>query len=291
MRSISWCLFGLAILFVFPAAVAQDAPVRVVLVDGTVITGTVVDANADPVIVVTAEGIEQRVPQARIREITPLIRGRFTRTDPAATRLFVAPTARTLGQGRGRFSAYTILPSVAYGAADFLDVTAGLSIPAIGDGDVFLVGSAGVKAQPFRQGDAFAAALGTTIGFPILGGDGGGLIGTVYGVGTIGPSTGSLTFGAFGFFGGTEFSGDGIGFADGFGLLVAGDLQISNAVKLMTENHILIGSGISGLASLTGVRFFGDRITGDLGIPIFIGDGSVQVSPLPYVGFSYAFGR
>ena len=93
-----------ALLFLAPALHAQtDGELRrVVLIDGTVIVGTVVDESADPVVVVTEAGVEQRVPRAQVELVAPLIEGRFFRIDPTRTRLVLTPTGRTLGAGRTR---------------------------------------------------------------------------------------------------------------------------------------------------------------------------------------------
>ena len=86
------------LLLLASAAQAQPAPDlrRVVLVDGTTLVGIVEDESADPVVVRMRDGIEQRIPRARVAEIAPLAGGRFARVDPTRTRTSsLRPAARS----------------------------------------------------------------------------------------------------------------------------------------------------------------------------------------------------
>ena len=280
-------LLALAFLIAYPAS-AQEAPEarRVVLTDGTVLIGTIVDESADPLVLITTNGIEQRIVRDRVSEITPLYAGRFTRLDPNRTRLFVIPTGRTLGRGNGRVSTFVyLLPNVAYGATDWLDVS-GSAFLVFGDGGGALV-NANVKAQPVRVGGT-SVAIGATASLPI--GDGGadGVAGFLYGVGTFGSETTAFTTGVVGLYGFDITAGD-AAFADGAAILAGVEHQVSSSIKLITENYLLVGDGVStGFVSLNGVRLFGDRFAVDLYGVLGVFDGSVG-GFAPIANFSYNF--
>ena len=274
-------------------ASAQDAPTteqrRVLLTDGTVFIGTVVDEAADPLVVVTDNGVEQRIPRARVAEVAPLYAGRFTRLDPNRTRLFLAPTGRTLGRGAGRFSTYTFLPSVAFGVTDRLDLSGGASIPAVSSEGFAMAVNGNAKLQLARIGEGGGVALGTNVVVPLSSGEGvPGLAGTAYGVATIGSETSAFTVGAAGFYG-TDFEDVAVG--EGVALLVGYERQLSSSVKLLTEDYLFVGDGVEAGVLSAGVRFFGDRLAADLAVLALVTGEEFLVSPFPYVGFAYNFGR
>ncbi|MEM1054767.1 MAG: hypothetical protein AAGI52_04520 [Bacteroidota bacterium] len=277
----------LALLLLANAAHAQDSETRrVILTDGTVLIGTVADEDADPVVVLTANGVEQRVERSRIREITSLIAGRFTRLDPSRSRLFVSPTGRALGRGNKRFSAYYIFPSVAAGVTDRVDVSVGSTIPLItSEGSAIALNFNG-KAQlvPLDNG---GVAVGTSALVPIAT-EGGipGFLGTVYAVGTFGSATTGVTLGVTGAYI-TDLEDAEIG--NGAAVLVGIDHQVSNSFKLISENLIFVGEGDTVGFLSGGVRIFGDRLAGDAAVALFASDGEFVTIPVPYLGVSYNF--
>ena len=273
-------------------ALAQGAPPkRVILVDGTVITGTIVDESADPVVVIGANGVEQRIPRARVAEITDLLQGRFTRYDPARTRLFFSPTARSLGAGNKRFSAYYIFPSIAFGVTDNVDLSGGMTIPLITDSEAYALVNANAKVT-LAESDGFAFALGGSALVPLASGeDIPGIGGTFYGIATLGNDGGAVTLGAYGFYI-TDF-GDVSEVGNGTALLVGLEKQISDRFKLLSENYLVIpldgDSGETLFGSLNGVRFFGDRLAADIAAAVGVIDGEFSTVPIPYLGLSYTF--
>ena len=280
----------LAVLAVAAPAAAQDAtpPQRVVLVDGTVLVGAVTE-EADVVVVVAANGVEQRVPRDRVAEVTDLLDGRFTRYDPARTRLFVSPTARSLGGGAKRFSAYYIFPSVAFGVTDRLDLTIGTTIPLVSSDGAALALTGNAKFTVVET-DGVAAALGGSAVVPVSSGDGiPGVVGTVYGVVTVGGEAGAVTFGAYGFYG-TDFADADLG--NGTALLLGLERQVSDRFKLVSENYVGVvfeGDGAVAVGTLSGVRFFSDQLAADLAVALGAADGGFTSVPIPYLGLSYTF--
>lgn len=287
MRALRSTLALFLLLSLAAQAQPADARLRVVLTDGTVLVGTVQDADADPVVVVTDAGIEQRVPAAQVRAIEPLVRGRFTRTDPNGSRQFFVPTARTLGRGTARLgTSLYILPGVAYGVTDWLDLSAATLVGA-GDGFAGFV-NLNAKAALLRTpggglaiGASALAPFGSGVDDAVFGG-------TLYAVGTFGDVTRSATAGVVGFYGVNLDTGDAFtSFGEGVLLALGGELQVNNWLKVMAEGYVPIAEGAEGGALLPGVRFFGDRFSVDLYGVVAIGDGGGAFAPL--ANFSYTF--
>lgn len=298
----------LALAALAPAASAQSNDARrVVLVDGTVIVGVVVDESADPVVIRTANGVEQRVPRSQVVEITELLDGRFTRYDPARTRLFFSPTARSLGAGAKRFSAYYLFPSLAVGLSDRVDLSFGSTIPLVSSEGAFLGLNGNAKVTLIEQ-DGFAAALGGSVSIPLSTEDTPpGVFGTIYALTTIGGEAGAVTLGAYGFYV-TSFE-DGVDseLGDGAALLLGLERQLSDRFKFISENYVVlafveddefdpstggsrtVNSTEALFGTLTGVRFFGDRLAADIAVALGAYEGEFSTIPIPYLGMSYTF--
>lgn len=292
MMRLTSALAALIVLACALPAYAQGAPSkRVILVDGTVITGMIVDESADPVVVIGANGVEQRIPRSRVAEITDLLQGRFTRYDPARTRLFFSPTARSLGSGVKRFSAYYLFPSIAAGINDRVDLSVGATVPFISsDSEAVVVLNANGKVT-LTESDGLATAVGGSALVPLASGeDIPGIGGTFYGLVTIGNEASAVTLGAYGFYV-TDFDDSDIG--NGTALMVGLEKQLSDRFKLVSENYLLIpiDEDVDGVAfgSLTGVRFFGDKLAADIAVALVASDGEFATIPIPYLGLSYTF--
>ena len=262
---------------------------RVVLTDGTVVVGTVVDEAADPLVVVAENGVEQRIPRDRVAEITPLFDGRFSRLDPNRSRLFIVPTGRTLGRGNGRLSTFIyILPNVAYGVTDRIDAS-GSAFLLFGSADAGAILSGNLKVQPLRT-DGVAAAVGATATVPVGTGEGG-LGGFLYGVGTFGSETRAFTGGVIGIYGsGFDEDDGGLGVADGVLVLAGYEHQLTSGLKLITENYLAVGEGSTSGIITAGVRLFGDRFAVDLYGFVAAAEGEFG-GFAPIANFSYNFGR
>src|SRR5690606_29820218 len=142
---------------------AQEASrQRIELRNGQVLVGVIESESTSEVVVLDASGVRTTIPRAQIRSIRPLAEGQFYRTDPNYTRLFFAPTARTLSRGSGRISTSLVLPSVAYGFTGWLDGSVAASIPVSGlNGIISLNAKARVAGNDTR-----AFAVGASAAFP-----------------------------------------------------------------------------------------------------------------------------
>ena len=255
-----------------------EGTVRVVLTDGSRHLGTIESETDDEVVLVTLAGVRMSIPRGQIARIESVSGEKFARMDPNMTRLLFAPTARPLPHGTGYVAVYEVFfPFVAYGIRDVVTLAGGVSlIPGVGDQLVYAapkVTLAELKGVQFAAGGLFITNFG---------GDGSG--GLVYGIGTIGPRHASVTVGAGVGFVESEFSTRPI-------LVLAGEYQLSNSVKLLSENYVVPGIADAMLAS-GGIRFFGDRLAADLGFwtaPAWIADAG-GLPLFPWIGFAYNFG-
>lgn len=279
----------LALLLAATAAQAQDARRRVVLTDGTVLIGVVADESADPVVVLTDGGIEQRVPRARVARIEALAGGgRFTRIDPTRTRLVFSPTGRTLGRaGQARLGVLSVVvPNATYAVTDRIDV-GGAGVFAFGGGGGGIL-VPGVKVQVAAT-EGLAVALGASVAFPITADSdiNGAFLASPYVAATIGSETRAVTLGVAGVFGGDVSSGN-VEATNGVLLSGGGEVQVSNSVKLLGEILVPVGEGASAVIVLPGVRFFGDRFSADLFGFVAGGEGDVA-GFAPLASFTYNF--
>jgi|GEM_PF-5825010 len=267
-------------------ATAQDATRRVVLTDGTVVVGVVDDEAADPVVVRTPSGVEQRIPRDRVARIEGLASGRFARVDPTRTRLVFSPTGRTLGRrGQTRLGLLSVvIPNVTYAVTPTVDIGgAGVLVFGSGGGGVLVPG---IKAQVVRT-DGLDVALGGSVVVPLAEGTDGGIAVTPYLAATFGDAARAATVGVTGFIGGSLSSGE-FETADGVLLTVGGEVQVSNSVKLLAEALVPIAEGDSGVLVLPGVRFFGDRFSADVfGVIGSLGGEVAGFAPLG--SFTYNF--
>jgi hypothetical protein len=241
---------------------------EVELSDGTELRGWVV-VEGNPIQFRLISGPVLEVERSRIRKITrargQVIDGKFVREDPNRTRLFFAPTGRGLPKGQGYFAVYEILvPFLAVAPVDNLVLSGGTPLVFGGGGD-----------RPFWFAPKFRVAGGekvdVAVGAIAIGGLGNGEVaGIAFGVATFGDHAQALTTGIGVGWTGSEWSDKPV-------VMVGGEIAASNGIKLVSENYILPGEG--GLVSL-GPRFFGERLTADLGLAIPITGGETFAFPI-----------
>jgi hypothetical protein len=198
-----------------------------------------------------------------------VVEGEFLPDDPNQTRLFFAPTGRSLPKGSVSFGTYEfIMPFVQVGVTDRFS---------IGGGTPLLFGFdeserpfwITPKFQVVNRGKVTAAVGSLHL---IAGGHTGGI---GYGVVTVSQPAGSLSVGA------------GLAFEDGGEkspvVMVGADRRVRRNLKLLTENYVFEGGGLlSG-----GVRFIGDRLSADLGLVAPLGVEGFIVFPV--ANFVYVF--
>lgn len=258
-----------------PAALEQQVTLyELVLRDGSRLYGTIEREDTNEVVFRTQAGATVTAKRADIETLAKvtgtLADGEFMPPDPNATRLFFAPTGRSLPRGQTYLGVYEFLmPFVQVGVTDRLSVGGGTPLLfGLDDDDrPFWITP---KLQILRTSST-DVAVGVFHVFN-MGGDSGGV---AYAVSTSGNAGGSFTIG-----GGVAY-GEG-GTRSGV-IMVGAERQVRRNLKVITENYGWRGSGVASV----GVRFFGERLSADLalGLPL----GADEFYAFPIVNFVYRF--
>jgi hypothetical protein len=268
-----------------PAEAVKSDVVTVELRDGSRLVGQVVEEDADRLRVRTLEGLVVEVSRASVAAIRKAGGGsRFAhRADPNYSRLMFGATGRPLRKGDGYFSDHELLfPGVAYGLSDHVSLAGGMSIiPGLDFGEQVAYFSPKVG---FNLSDQAAVSVGGLLAG--LGGHGDRAdLGIAFGVATFGDQDKSVSLG-FGL--GRELAGD-----DGDTrpiVMVGGHVRLSDSIALVSENWLFLRDvSMSEQPFAVAVRFFGDRLSADVGM-ILIGEVLEDGLPIPWLSFSYHFG-
>jgi hypothetical protein len=256
---------------------ADTAIVELRLVDGTTLAGRVVARTDTSCTVVTAAGLTVVVPRRSLTSWSgPEIPGpsRFGRADPGRTRLFLAPTGRTLARGEGYVGDYYVLfPVVGYGITDRFTLAGGMSaIPGltIGQQLFYLAPKVSLVRSPtfnLGVGALYMRLLWSSV-VNAWGGVG-------YGVATLGGEDAALTLGL-----GWPFAAGG-STRDPW-VMAGGEQRVSRGVKLLIEGWKFPGS--NDVPVVAGVRFVDVKVAVDLGFVRVFGED--QTGIVPWVDFS-----
>jgi hypothetical protein len=234
------------------------------VVDGVVFFRT---ASGAVIEVASAEVVAIRRADGTMRD------GEFWRADPNATRLFFAPTGRSLRRAEGYFGVYEVmLPFVQVGITDRISFGAGTPL-FFGDGSAhpFWITP---KAQ-IVSGPNVSVAVGVMHFLNVSDGS----LGIAYTVLTHGSADSAWTGGlGWGYERGEQSGGSAVG-------MIGGEHRVGRRVKLVTENYMWSGGGLA----MGGVRWFGDRLAADLGMVMPLGEDVTFVFPM--VNFVWKFSR
>ncbi len=252
---------------------------KVELKDGTVLLGKVLGETEKEVMFQTSRFGFQKIERGQIEKIKYQAVRRMpdsngTVSDPNQTRAFLMPTATTLPGGTGYVGDYELLFfNAAYGVADWLMINGGTVLfPLPADEMIF---DYGAKIRLLEIPNEFALATGVQI-------LGGGLIkdasGMAYAVGSVGDADRKLNLAI-----GDAFSGPGGAFIWG----VSGDARVSSTIKIMAELWVFPHSSYTPL--IVGVRFFGTKLAGDLGLLYPIGVTLGSPIGIPVASITYVF--
>jgi len=280
-------VFFITILTFFTAGISfsqQDTTthelIRLYLLDGSEVIGNIVDEDSISINFKTVSSIAMAIPkmQVKSREFLQgnVTAGEYIRTDPNDTRLFFAPTARSLKPGKGYFSTYEIFfPFIAVGVSKYITLAGGMSIFPGAEGQLYYFAP---KVTPIQK-ENFSAAGGLLYLNATSSNSSG--VGFYYAVGTYGTQKAALTFGlGWGFYG-SEIANKPI-------VMLGGELRVSNSIKFISENWIPPNSDVALLSF--GIRFFGDNLAADLGFIHPSGSEMDGFPFIPWVGFAYNFG-
>lgn len=257
--------------------------------DGSRVIGHVVGQRGDTVVfeTVTGEQVEVRRRFVRIRPVRGrFVDGEFWPEDRHGTRLFFAPTGRTLRQGEGYAGVFLVLPFVGYGATDGVTLAGGM--PWVGgtlhDTPVWIAPKVRLLDRPTAQVSTGVFAIRLPGTFDEL---------CAAECGAVQPPSWNVIAYAVGSFGsGDDALHAGTGVFVGSDrtevpVMLGGERRVGRRSKLITENWLVPGDG--GAVS-AGLRRMGDNWTVDYGIMAVFGDGAEEVPYFPIVSFSYAFG-
>lgn len=247
---------------------------QLTLTDGSRLYGTVESIEHDAIVFRTLGGVALTVARADIADLRVvrgrLVRGEFQPLDPHNTRLFFAPTARSLKRGEGYLGVYEIfLPFVQIGVTDRFSIGGGT--PLIFFASDFHPLWITPKLQLVAR-DRAQAAIGV---IHITGMGREHDAGIAYEVTTIGHPEQSASIGLGYAYSGTHRAAI---------VMVGGEARTGRHVKWMTENWFWSGGG-NGFVS-GGVRFIGERLSADIALMVPLVKGA---TPVPLVSFAWHF--
>lgn len=237
--------------------------------DGTLAIGRVESVQDGRITFRTSAGVVMDVEIALVRAVHPIagtmVNGEFWPADANPTRLFFAPTGRSLKKGEAYFGVYEIvLPFVHYGVTDRLSIGGGTPL-------FFGVGS----GQPFWFTPKFKVASGKSadlsVGVLHFVNMGDASAGIAYAVATQGTTDAAFTVG-----GGYAYASEDQRRAGAPVVMVGAEKRISRRLKFVTENYWFSGVGLAS----GGVRFMGDRLSADLGLVAPLGVDEMFVFPM-----------
>lgn len=244
------------------------------LKDGTRLIGRVESIIDGQFTFRTTSGLELKLEMASVQSIRPftgrLVNGELWESDPNTTRLFFAPTGRSLKRGEAYFGVYEVfMPFVQVGVTDRLSIGGGTPLIFFGDdGDVERLYWLTPKLQILEAGRT-SASIGV-IHFFNFNDDGG--AGIAYGVVTHGSDDAAFTIGAGYAYHDHQTRDPYVAYPyhqeeDRRGspvVMIGGERRASKRVKIVSENYVFDGGGIAS----AGVRFFGEKLSADFGLVV-----------------------
>ena len=263
-------------------ATAQDTIYKVRLLDGSTLYGRLENRTDTTFTLVTSNGVRVSIAQPQVRQMAPaegrIVEGEYWAPDPNPSRLFFAPTARSIGNGSGYVGVFMIgLPFVAVGVTDRVTLAAGAPV-LFGMVDPFYIAP---KIELISTSKfSVAAGVLSLITLRDVTDDDWETIGIMYGVTTVGSTDQALTAGL-----GYGYAGDDISGQPA--IMIGGETRASRRIKLISENYFVAGE--TGAILTGGIRYVGDRFTSDVGILGALAGGE-SFCCIPLVNFSYTFG-
>jgi hypothetical protein len=229
-----------------------------------------------------AEGGVLTLPKAAVRELTAISArdihdGEYWFPNPNSTRLFFAPTGRTLARQTSYYSnTYLFLNGLYTGVTD--NFTIGGSVTLL-PGSTEQIGYITPKLGVYSSQN-FNVSMGGLLGYNGFGGSTTQRqFGLLYSVATVGSADLSAT-------GGIGWGYQGSRLSNQPAIMIGGTTRVSRGVALITENYFVSSFGTSALVSY-GFRFFGEKLSVDLA---FFNASDHMVFPgFPFVSFSKNF--
>ncbi len=254
-----------------------DTVQEVRLVDGSTLFGTLLD-DGDPIRLRLLSGDLITIARARVRSIAPALGtvrdGELWRRDPNLTRLFFSPTGRTMPKKTGYIAAYELVfPFVAVGLTDAFLIAGGTPLFGSLTDERVVYLAPKLRLYSDERTDFAVGAFH----FEEIGNEYSDLhFGALYAVLTRGTSDRAISLAV-----GAAY--DEHDFYEQPAVMLGGEFRVSRTIKLITENYFLPEATLLSV----GPRFFGERLSADLGIGIAMEES--EVFTLPIVNFIYTF--
>ena len=257
----------------------DSAVVELKLSDGSSVRGRVVATSDSSCTVLTGTGLGIAVPLRTVKSwrvvgVEPAGFGRFGRRDPGRTRLFLAPTARTLPRGEGYVGDYYVLFAVVgYGITDRVMLSGGMSlIPGLGLDQqlLYFAPKVGLVATP--KVHLAVGALYMRLGVSDLVNAWGGV---GYAAATFGSEDAAFTLGL-----GWPFAAGGT--TSSPWVMAGGEERVSRGLKLLVEGWKFPGTNV--VPVVGGVRFVDEKVAVDLGLVQVVGADFHGI--VPWVDFT-----
>ncbi len=270
------CFALVVLMVVVGSAAAEQRLFELKMTDGSTIVGYVEAETPERVVLRTLGGAVIEVARANVISLIEakgrVVNGQYFREDSNPTRLFFAPTGRSIKKGEGYVGVYEIFLSfVQVGITDRLSVGAGTPlIFGVGGDRPFWVTP---KVQVY-EGRTASAAVGVLHFLNIEGVN----LGIAYAAGTFGTRDDALTVGL-----GWAYANNNDNNEGSVVVMVGGERRLSRRVKFITENYAFTGGGIAS----AGFRFLGESFSADIGFFAPLGGG--DLGALPIVNFVWKF--
>lgn len=250
--------------------------------DGSVILGRIAQSWGDSARVESMAGV-LILRQSNVSSVTNVLSssihdGVYWPDDPNMTRLFFAPTGRTLKKGEGYFANHWLFLMDGYtGVTDRLTLGGAMTLfPS----DNFLKNNVYFISPKFAitRSERFHSAVGVFAGMaPFVDEVGSNnSFGIAYGVATWGGENGGVTVGT------------GFGFAEGKMarnpmVMVGGTRRVSKHVAFVTENWLF--PNVDNPITTLGISTVSDKMSWDLGFVTVLGVGVIV--PVPWIGVAW----
>lgn len=252
---------------------------QLLLKDGLIVSGKILRETTDSLTFAAGSLGNVAIAKANIENISERTRGPARKysdlvKDPNMTRAYLMPTASTLPAGTGYIGDYELIFfTAAYGLTDWLMINGGTVLLPLRPEDMIFDYGAKVRLLPA------ASRLNFSLGVQMFGG---GLIenvsGIAYGVASVGNRDRALNFAV-----GDAFSGSGSQILFG----ISGDERVGESIKLMAEFWTMKDANWSPL--VIGLRFFGSKLSGDIGLLYPLGQSWDSLIGIPVVSITYSF--
>ena len=255
------------------------------LASGSRLIGRIVEISADEVRFASGE-LDLTIAVADIREVrhgpaASVRAGAYWFPDPNRTRLFFAPTARSLPRGGGYVASHLLFfPSFAYGITDSFTLGGGVSVfPGVSLDEQLAFATPKFGWSLSERLEMAVGALLVTFPGNRDRRNSADSAGILFSAATYGAPGASLTAGV-----GHGYAGD--GWANRPMLMIGGERRFFRRLSVVTENWIF--PGVEGPLLSYGLRFLGERMSVDVAAVHLPGE---DTSFLPFASFLFYFGE